>query len=255
MRQPLTRSALVAIGVVVAVSVGACSSGTGAAPTPSTKPTPTATALTAKQKAAEAARIAKAPSKLTATCSAKGVAVSSPTVAARKEGVDVVTVTTSTSPTRLRYVATPTATPDQQFAGSLDVQRERTTSVFPVPPGTMELTCQTPEGKPIGASKTVTVYDRNRFYRAVDIEKVLGCRPTEQVDGPTAPPRATSAEALDKLMETIPGDGTFTYVAGPGYPGSTADAALVKKNGKGYGTAVSELQRNGAYVARLTSTC
>jgi hypothetical protein len=56
-------------------------------------------------------------------------------------------------------------------------------------------------------------------------------------------------------METIPGDGTFTYVAGPGYPGSTVDAALVKNDGKGFGTAVSELQPNGSYVARLTSTC
>lgn len=253
MRHSSIRSSLIVVVMVATLSLSACSSGGDAQPTPT--PTPTSTALTAKQKAAEAARIAKAPSKITAVCSTKGVQVSSPTVAARKDGVYVVTVTKSASPTRLRYVATPKATPDQQFAGSLDVQRERTTSVFPVPPGTMELTCQTPEGKPIGASKTVTVYDRNRFYRVVDIEKVLGCRPDQPADGPTTPPRATSPEALDELMETIPGDGTFTYVAGPGYPGSTADAALVKKDGKGFGTAVSELQPNGAYVARLTSTC
>ena len=101
--------------------------------------------------------------------------------------------------------------------------------MIPAPPGTLELTCTTPKGQPLGTAKTVSVYDRDNFYRAVDIEAELGCRPDQPADGPSAPPRATSSEALDKLMDTIPGKGTFTYVPGPGYRGSTSEAVLVKQ--------------------------
>lgn len=251
------RTSGLAVGLILTATVlGGCSSDPAAVDAQATPtPSPTTTVLTAQQKAAEKARIAKAPTKLAALCSDKGVKVNSATVATRREGVYVVTQSTRTSPTRLRYVATPKATPEQQFAGSLDVTEARTTAVFPVPPGSVELTCQTTEGKTIGRTTTVAVYDREGYYRAVNIEKTLGCRPQTAVDGPSAPPRATSGEAFDKLMETIPGSGTFTYTAGPGYAGSTVDTALVKQDGKGFGTAVAELQPNGAYVARLTSTC
>lgn len=248
--------------LLVPVSMSGCApsdgASTAAASAPASAPTTTAstepTALTASQRAAQKARAAKAPRQITVSCRNAGVEVSSATVTASQAGVVVVAQRAAAPATSLKYLAIPGATPEQQFAGTIDFDAPRSTFALPVPPGTMTLTCLAGD-KRVGASRTVTVYDRGGFYREVDIEGVLNCRPDQAVEGPSTPPRATSAEALDTLMDTIRGPGTFTYTPGPGYPGSTAQAALVKNDGQGFGTAVSQLQGNGAFIARLTSIC
>jgi hypothetical protein len=189
-----------------------------------------------------------------ATCTGDGVRLNSRTVKAQRSGVSITVSATSGQAARLRYLSAPDAN-GAQAAGSVEVGGRAQTLLFPAPPGPTGLSCQTASGDIVGDEATLTIYDPRDYFRAVDVEGVLGCRPENPENGPTTPARSTSQDALVRLAEQVSGDGTGTVKPGPGYVGAPGVVGLILVDGEGYGTGLAELQSNGAWVARLTATC
>jgi hypothetical protein len=232
--------------------------GCGGSDEPSTDPSPApstpVTRTTAPDAKAEREAARKAPTTVKATCTADGVRLNSRTVKAQRSGVSITVSATSGNASRLRYLSAPDEG-GAQAAGSVDVGGRPQTLLFPAPPGPTALSCQTASGEVVGDEATLTIYDPQEYFRDVDVEQVLGCRPENPANGPTTPARSTSKDALVRLAEQVAGDGTGTVEPGPGYVGAPGVVGLILVDDEGYGTGLAELQGNGAWVARLTATC
>jgi len=178
---------------------------------------------------------------------------SGPTVKATERGVAIEIATTS-SATDLAFLAMP-KDGGTQLGGNVPVSERPSTLDFPAPAGDLTLTCRTEDGTPVGEPATVTVYDPDRYYQAVDAKKVLGCEPKPAADGEATPARSTRQDALDRLAAQLGPKDTVTITPGPGYKGAAGAVLLVVKRGKGYGTAIAERSSNGSWTARVTARC
>jgi hypothetical protein len=241
--------------VALALLMTGCSADSGEAIDPTPTPT-TATATPTKTPDAKAQREAarKAPTTAKVTCTSKGARLSSRTIKAQRSGVSLTVSATSGNAAALRYTTTPDSN-GAQTAGEVPVGGRTKTLLFPIPPEPTTMTCVDAAGDQVGDTATLTIYDPGNYFRAVDVEGVLDCRPDTPADGPTTPARSTSGDALARLADQVAGSGKGTVKPGPGYVGAPGVVGLIFVDGQGEGTGIAELQNNGAWIARLTATC